>query len=268
MKKVIAGIIVLIGLQLQAAPADTLTLAKMRSMLTLPVEGESMVECSVRAEWPIGCSPELSSNLQRWCLGVIRQSVGETPAQTERVPLFSELQSRYLENAQAEAVQGRADKKDERFLLALEFELRKVFESKQVVTFVIEAPRYGVNGLSAQTKNYASFIKENGNKLTWEEMIQPKYDGRFHRLAASNLQSFFGVRDFPNMMVKTIIPTETTEQKFPLPQQGPAIVENGIELNYEPGEIAQPEMGRPQGTVNYKSFKSWLTKSAKNYWRK
>ncbi|MBQ8099091.1 MAG: hypothetical protein IJ244_06170 [Bacteroidaceae bacterium] len=259
----VAALVVWSGLT-SALAADTLTLGNVKQVMTISVSEHNRIECSLTAQWPVDGSGALQQSLQSWVNGLQRKLWSEEDG-GGGFSWLSPLESQYAAVALGEALAAKQQDAERRFNLTLDFSLQRLYETRSAISFYVKSPRYGVEGIAADVRAYVTFNKQDGSILTWEKLILPKQQKKFTIVLVSKLMGYFGTYQFNNMMVLTTVPPEATEQTFPLPQNGPVLTAEGIRVDYEPGEIADAQLGRPSCIIPYSSVRSYLTAEGKRW---
>ena len=263
----LALLVTLLSVAVSSHAADTLALARVRSVMNIPLpSAKAVVECTVQSEFPVEGSAALRQAVDVWTRGVLADVLGDTKGgQVNESAVLSSVENRFLDCAVAEAGQA-AHVKDARTLaLTLDFQMTRVYETSRAITFCIDAPRYGASGQRLETRVYATFIKADGSQLTWDALLQPKAKlrQRFSRALVKNLHTYFGTMNYVDLLARTSLPKGTSELAFPLPQAAPALTRAGLRVSYSPGELAPASAGTPVALVSMNDISSCLTSAAK-----
>lgn len=250
-----------------AYAADTLALARVRSVMSVPLPAaRGVVECTLQAEFPAEGPVALRQAVDVWARGVLATVLGDSKGGSggDNVVL-SPVESRFLEGALAEAGRTPRSKDGRALALTLDFHMTRVYETAHAITFCIDAPRYDVAGQRLDNRLYATFVKSDGTQLTWDVLLQPKAKlrQRFSRALVRGLHTYFGTMNYADLLARTSLPKETSELSFPLPQAAPALTRAGLRVSYSPGELAPAEAGTPVALVSMSEISACLTSAAK-----
>lgn len=243
--------------------ADTLTLARKTSLLTIPLQRGS-IECQIEAEMPVSGSTALFENLSQRLSAAVAKATGiknmEKSGTTVSMPALSEMESNFAQHIEAAMRTQQRDAKATG--LTLDILMKREYETARLVTFRIEVTYYGLDGKRHIANDRVTLLKSNGKPLTWNDLVNKKQRGKMSKAVARSLFGYFGVMDFINLK-NALTDTSVSEANFPLPQNGPAITADGLFIIYAPGEIASEERGQPIGSIKLQSVWSQLTPTAK-----
>ena len=266
MKKLILTILFLgAGLHLWSAnAADTLNIQRKQSTWQMALPGGGRMECNLQAEWPETQDNAINTAFGTWLSESLKPMLeleeGTGHALANRLEqCFLEEGKKARQQAVEQAVRGQVKP----FNLALDVDIRCVWNKTNLVTFRLHAIHYNATGERSEIVKEKTWHMPSGSDVTWDELVNPKRRQRFNSVMVEALQSYFGVNDWENLKLKLAQGGQLTLLGFPLPKGGPALEKAGIRLCYDAGEIAPTGAGRPTAFVPYSSIASHLTANGK-----
>lgn len=146
--------------------------------------------------------------------------------------------------------------------LFTEREIKKVYETDQLVTFTVSDYSYwgGAHGLSAYFG--ATFRKSDG-KLLDMNMLRKSADKKIGELIAKELLKYFNTKDWATLkpMLFDNCGVSNHDETVRLPAQAPFVVNDSLYFVYQQYEIAPYSAGIPEAHVALKDLKGFLSPS-------
>lgn len=145
------------------------------------------------------------------------------------------------------------------------YEIRKVYETDQVVTYVTDNDTYlgGAHGMQYQTG--VTFRKSDGRRFGYD-MMRNLGTEAFGQLTKQGLKDYFheGLsEEVSDEDLKSYLLTEDDVNFLSRPNVEPYMLEEGVLFIYQPYEIAPYAAGMPTYVVSYDKIKPFLTNTAK-----
>lgn len=261
MRKFITVIFLLTFLSSSAAVTDTLAVIRKKSASETNLPNGRKAECNIICDCPQVDNPQFNAAFTSWLKGVANQFFEHDG---DSLIMMSALEGMFYKNLKREISLASTSLKDAPvFNVALDLEVKKLYEKKSFVTFRQNWIYYSAAGIRSEITQERSFNKISGEALKWADVIAPKKLGQFKKIVVAALGPYFGVRDLENLKSKMTKGDAVTYQNFPLPSAGPCFEKAGLKLIYAKGEIASSDVGHPSALIPYSSIASCLSPSAK-----
>ena len=158
---------------------------------------------------------------------------------------------------------------DSEFMMSIDFyesfEIRKVYETDLVVTFMSFNDTYlgGAHGM--QYAEGVTFRKSDGRRFGYA-MMHNLFKNGFYQLTKEGLREYFsedGHIDITDEDLKSYVMTEDDIDHLSRPRAEPYMTEKGIEFIYQPYEIAAYAAGMPTFVVSYDKIMPFLNVPAR-----
>lgn len=220
-------------------------------------KSNNLADCVITMEYPA----ERSTPLAKAVMGYIAETLGYENLNT--LPQPSELLERVGEKTfnelcdmAREASEGGAT---DGFPYTDETHIKKIYESKNLVTFTTESYSYwgGAHGSMAFTPS--TFTKDEGETLGFSIFKDTK-SSKFKKVLKSGLKKYFEIKTDEEL--KEMLFLEGDIDDIPLPKTPPYFTKDGIVIVYAQYEIAPYAAGMPEITIPYDIAKALLTDEA------
>ncbi len=261
------------GVPLCAAEPDTVVLTSVEKHVDAVVKKKHALEFSLRMQLPARQASPLYAPVRSWALALIAGQTGlvlEDTAGTDDEAV-GWLADTYVKRSKEEITElvklTRRDTTDHRFNCTFDLSVQRVYETRRFITFSAEMYNYSGGAHGVQTRVYVTFLKSNGHRLTWDDIILPKRKADFCTLVTDGLQDFFGVMGFSALRERLLVDGKYSRTSFPLPKNGPGLLADGLRVQYEAYEIAPYAAGQPLVVVPYTSMRRMWTKLGVSIWR-
>ena len=221
------------GQSLFAAEPDTVALTPVTQHETATVKKKHTLEFTVNVQLPADEDSRLYAPVRSWAMGLLFGQTGLTPDDTtgSAGEVAERMAKTYVKRGKAEiadlAKMARRDGTDSRFNYAFDLSVQRVYETRRFITFVAET--YG--------------------------------------LVTDGLQDFFGVKGFAALKERLLVEGKVSRTSFPLPKNGPGLLEDGLRVQYEAYEIAPYAAGQPLSVVPYSAMCGVWSKMGVSIWR-
>ena len=261
------------GQSLFSAEPDTVALTPVTQHETATVKKKHTLEFTVNVQLPADEDSRLYAPVRSWAMGLLFGQTGLTPDDTtgSAGEVAERMAKAYVKRGKAEiadlAKMARRDGTDSRFNYAFDLSVQRVYETRRFITFVAETYNYAGGAHGVQTRVYATFVKASGHRLTWDDIILPKRKAKFCGLVTDGLQDFFGVKGFAALKERLLVEGKVSRTSFPLPKNGPGLLEDGLRVQYEAYEIAPYAAGQPLSVVPYSAMRGVWSKMGVSIWR-
>lgn len=249
---------------------DTIALQRVESHKNQKVRGEHMVEFNF-----VGDLPESSDTIYRNVLGWVDNLLTLNP-ETEQTgeellsakEMVAKHQKAFIKDSKADIIEMCKYMEEEdnapRLSFSYDITISVAHETKKYITFRAETYFYTGGAHGGQAFAYATFQKDNGALLTWDDLFLQNKKSTLSSLIVFGLQKYFGVPSYADMKERLIIDQEYTRNTFPLPAGNPGLLSDGVRVQYASYEIAPYAAGSPMTTIPYAKLRGCWTQKALN----
>lgn len=252
------------------ATPDTIALQRVESHKTQKVRGEHTVEFKF-----VGDLPQSSDTIYRNALVWVNNLLTLNPeaekidcAQLSAKQMVEKHQKAFIKDSKADIIEMCKYMEEEdnapRLSFSYDITISVAHETKKFITFRAETYFYTGGAHGGQAFAYATFQKDNGALLTWDDLFLQNKKSTLSSLIVFGLQKYFGVPSYADMKERLIIDQEYTRNTFPLPAGNPGLLSDGVRVQYASYEIAPYAAGSPMTTIPYAKLRGCWTKKALN----
>lgn len=255
-----------------AAPADTIALKRVETTDRKQIKRIHALSFNLSADVPAENSA-VRTGVDKWLCGMLAGSLDIQPAESfkDEAEMAEFFKKQYVNNGRRDVLALAKAAEDDTLQVRVNYSydltVRKAYETDKFVTFKAESYAYmgGAHGL--QQQRYATFRKDNGAILSWDDIILPKRKPQFRAAVADALTGYFGVASFKDMKPRLLVDEKCSRATFPLPADAPGLLADGLHVQYADYEIAPHAAGIPAVTISYKQMKGFWTPLAVKLWR-
>lgn len=255
------------------ALTDTVALQHVESHKFQKVKGLHSVEFRFAGDLP-KVTEAVYSNVTAWADSLLCFGLEQKPAATNAPSLKKMVaahQKVFIKNSKAEISeidkQMRKEGNRHRISYSYDMTISVVYETNRFITFSAETYFYTGGAHGGQALVYATFRKDTGKLLTWEDLFLKKKMPALRGLVVDGLQDFFGVPTYSDLKTRLIFDQEYSRKNFPLPAGTPGLLKDGLRVQYASYEIAPYAAGRPMAVISYSKLKGFWTEEAKWLWK-
>ena len=243
---------VILPVVVEASSPDTLTIVTKSSQWSSILPNGGRLECNMNVAVPVNCAM-VENPFANW----LAQAAGEVMDLREAKGewLLTALEGVFVK----EGLTLKAAKDGKSFSMALDMDVKRVFEGEKLITFRANVVHYDADGTRKEAVKECSFLKQQSGSLNWSNIVKAKRNQKFNKAVVQALQGYFGVRDFDNLKLKLVNGNTINLDNFPLPKNGPAFESAGVRLNYNAGEICDALLGRPTALIPYSGLSGLLS---------
>lgn len=263
------------ALQLKAdyVVTDTVALQHIESHKAKKVKGLHSVEFRFVGNLP-QATEAVYQNVAAWtdsllCIGLEQPSMATNAASLKKIVAAHE--KAYLKSGKAELSatdkQMRKEGNRHRISYSYDITISVAYETNRFITFCAETYFYTGGAHGGQALVYATFRKDNGALLTWDDLFLKKKMPALRNLVADGLQDFFGVPTYADLKTRLILDKDYARKNFPLPAGTPGLLKDGLRVQYATYEIAPYAAGRPMAVISYSKLRGFWTEEAKWLWK-
>lgn len=255
-----------------SAPVDTLTLKRVESADLRQIRRVHAINFALSADVPSE-DETMRREVTAWLRTILTTDLDITPKTSfeDEEAMAEFFRKTYIERGRKELLELAKERENDsievRVTYSYDLTVRKAYETAKFITFEAESYAYmgGAHGLNQ--KLYATFRKEDGKILTWDDILLPKRKSQFQAAVADALLGYFGTTTFQEMKTRLLVDDDCTRTTFPLPANAPGLLAKGLCVQYVDYEIAPHAAGIPSVTIPYKQMKGFWTPMAVKLWR-
>ncbi len=258
------------------AKNDTVSLQPIQLYKHEMVKQAHSVEFRLDAQLPDAENAQLATVVRQWFSSLLEAQTTLTVEKAGLADKSGEDMGEYFADAYvkrskkeiADLVKTmRRDTTEHHFNYSFDMTVKRAYETGRFITFLAETYVYTGGAHGIQYREYATYRKDNGHLVTWNDLVLPKKKKDFCLLVTGGLQKYFGVMDFTALREHLLLSEPYTRTSFPLPQGNPGLVEDGLRVQYGAYEIAPYAAGQPLVVIPYSSMKRLWSKVGLSLWK-